>query len=221
MARIMRGNNVFAHLRKRRKPVTTYSNHKLTPSPNLLQGHFIVPRRTSSGWPISLTRTLARAGVRHGPRADGGHMDGPACDQRQAPREIAGWSVADHLRAQLCCDALRMALNRRGPVPGLIHHSDRSRQYANGGYGNLISRAKLTQSMSRKGQCLDNAPMESFFSSLKHALVCCQRFKTRAQAKDALFEYIEVFCNCQRRHSAIGYRTPTQNAYRRSLQLYE
>ena len=112
------------------------------------------------------------------------------------------------MRAELCCDALTMALGRRGPVPGLIHHSDRGSQYAGTEYRKLIKKAKLTQSMSRKGQCLDNAPMESFFASLKKELVYPQRFKTRAEAKAAIFEYIEVFYNRQRPHSAIRYQTP-------------
>ncbi|TRD14500.1 DDE-type integrase/transposase/recombinase [Palleronia caenipelagi] len=110
-----------------------------------------------------------------------------------ATREIVGWSMAEHLKAALCCDALRMALDRRGPVLGLILHSDRGVQYASGDYRKIIHRAKLIQSMSRKGECLDNAPMESFFSSLKKELVHRQRFATRAQAKAAIFEYIEVF----------------------------
>ena len=87
---------------------------------------------------------------------------------------------------------------------------DRGSQYAGGKYRELIRRADLTQSMSRKGQCLDNAPMESFFASLKKELVHREHFKTRAQAKAAIFEYIEVFYNRQRRHSAVNYQTPVQ-----------
>jgi len=87
---------------------------------------------------------------------------------------------------------------------------DRGRQYAAGDYRKLIKKAKLTQSMSRKGECLDNAPMESFFASLKKELVHHQRFKTRAQAKAVIFEYIEVFYNRQLRHSGDGYQTPQQ-----------
>ena len=97
-----------------------------------------------------------------------------------------------------------------GPFLGLIHHSDRGSQYAGGKYRKLINKGGLTQSMSRKGECLDNAPMESFFASLKKELVHRQRFRTRAQAKAAIFEYIEVFYNRQRRHSSIGYQTPVQ-----------
>jgi putative transposase len=96
------------------------------------------------------------------------------------------------------------------PVSGLIHHFDRGSQYAGGDYRKLIKKAGLTHSMSRKGECLDNAPMEIFIASLKKELVHRQRFKTRAQVKAAIFEYIEVFYNRQRRHSAIGYKTPQQ-----------
>jgi putative transposase len=127
-----------------------------------------------------------------------------------ATREIVGWAMEDHMRAELCCDALEMALGRRATVPGLIHHSDRGSQYAGEKYRKQIKKADITQSMSRKGECLDNAPMESFFASLKKELVHRQRFRTRAQAEAAIFEYIEVFSNRQRRHSGIGYQTPQQ-----------
>ncbi len=103
-----------------------------------------------------------------------------------------------------------MARGGGGPVPGLTHHSDRSGNYAGGDYRKLIKTAKLTQSMSRKGQCLDNAPMESFFASLKKEMVHQRRFRTHAEAKAAIFEYIEVFYNRQRRHSGVGYKTPKQ-----------
>ena len=127
-----------------------------------------------------------------------------------ATREIVGWAMDDHLRSEPCCDALKMALGPRGPVPGLIHHSDRGVQYAGSEYRALLRSAKIVQSMSRTGQCLDNAPMESFFASLKKELVHQTQFKTRAQAKAAIFEYIEILYNRQRRHSAIGYQIPAQ-----------
>ncbi len=133
-----------------------------------------------------------------------------AATKDMATREIVGWAMDDHLRSELCCDALNMALGRRGPVPGLIHHSDRGVQYAGSEYRALLGSAKIIQSMSRTGECLDNAPMDSFFASLKKELVHQNRFKTRAQAKAAIFEYIEVFYNRQRRHSAIAYQTPAQ-----------
>lgn len=114
------------------------------------------------------------------------------------------------MRAEVCCDALTMALGRRGPIRGLIHHSGRGGQNAGGDYRKLIKKAGLTQSMSRKGEGLDNAQMESFFASLKKERVHRQRFKTRTQAKAAIFEYIEVFYNRQRRHSGVQYKTPHQ-----------
>jgi putative transposase len=198
VARIMKENKVSPRLNKRRKPITTDSNHKMSPSPNLLEQdfHCLTPNAvwladityidTDEGW-------LYLAGVKD-----------------MATREIVGWAMEDHMRAELCCDALTMALGRRGPVPGLIHHSDRGSQYAGKEYRKLIKKAGITQSMSRKGECLDNAPMESFFASLKKEMVHQRRFRTRAEAKAAIFEYIEVFYNRQRRHSGVGYKTPKQ-----------
>ena len=127
-----------------------------------------------------------------------------------ATRQIVGWSMADHLRAGLCVDALVMALQRCRPSPGLIHHSDRGAQYASGPYRDVLERHGITQSMSRRGNCLDNAPMESFFASLKTEHVHQARFRTREAAKAAVFDYIEVFYNRQRLHSALGYRTPAE-----------
>ncbi|MCL4159917.1 UNVERIFIED_CONTAM: hypothetical protein GTU68_027303 [Idotea baltica] len=198
VARIMKENKISPLLRKRKKPVTTDSNHKLKPSPNLLEQEFHSPT-PNAVWLADITYIdtdegwLYLAGVKD-----------------MATREIVGWAMEDHMRAELCCAALEMALGRRGSVPGLIHHSDRGSQYAGGDYRKLIKKAKLTQSMSRKGECLDNAPMESFFASLKKELVHRQKFRTRAQAKAAIFEYIEVFYNRQRRHSGVGYQTPQQ-----------
>lgn len=198
VARIMKENKVSPRLNKRRKPITTDSNHKMSPSPNLLEQdfHCLTPNAvwlagityidTDEGW-------LYLAGVKD-----------------MATREIVGWAMEEHMRAELCCDALTMALGRRGPVPGLVLHSDRGSQYAGTEYRKLIKKAGITQSMSRKGECLDNAPMESFFASLKKEMVHQRRFRTQAEAKAAIFEYIEVFYNRQRRHSGVGYKTPKQ-----------
>ena len=103
-----------------------------------------------------------------------------------------------------------MALQRRRPGEGLIHHSDRGRQYAAEPYRRVLERHGIAQSMSCRGNCLDNAPMESFFASLKKEHVHQARFRTRAEAKAAVFDYIEVFYNRQRLHSALGYRTPAE-----------
>ena len=125
--------------------------------------------------------------------------------------------MADHLKAGLCIDALVMALQRCGPPRGLIHHSDRGVhhsdrgvQYASGPYRAVLERHGIQPSMSRRGNCLDNAPMESFFASLKTERVHEARFRTRAEAKAAVFESIEVFYHRQRLPSALGYRTPAE-----------
>ena len=118
--------------------------------------------------------------------------------------------MADHLRAELACDALLMAIRRRQPPRGLIHHSDRGVQYASLPYRATLARHGIVQSMSRKGNCLDNAPRESFFGSLKNELVHRATFPTREAARRAIFEYVEVFYNRQRRHSGLGFLTPAQ-----------
>jgi putative transposase len=123
-------------------------------------------------------------------------------------RKIVGWSMADHLRVDLVRDALTMALGREQPAAGLIHHSDRGVQYAGADFQSLLTQHGITCSMSRAGNCYDNAPMESFWSSLKQELIYQRKFKTRAEARQAVFEYIEVFYNRQRLHSALEYRSP-------------
>ncbi len=127
-----------------------------------------------------------------------------------ATREIVGWSMSDSLEAGSACEALRMALQRRQPPAGLIHHSDRGVQYAGGEYQKLLARHGLRCSMSRRGNCYDNAPMESFFGSLKNELVHRTTFPTRAAARQALFDYVEIFYNRRRRHSGVGFLTPAQ-----------
>src|SRR3954454_15669343 len=126
----------------------------------------------------------------------GADAAGPYPPAIAATRQIVGWSMAEHLKAGLCIDALVMALQRCRPPRGLIHHSDRGVQYAAGPYRAVLERHGIQQSMSRRGNCLDNAPMESFFASLKTEQVHEAQFRTRAEARAAVFEYIEVFYNC-------------------------
>ena len=123
-------------------------------------------------------------------------------------RKIVGWSMADHLRAELCVDALTMALGRRKPQAGLLHHSDRGVQYACERYRQMLEQHQMTCSMSRRGNCLDNAAMESFFATLKTELVHRQEYATRGAAVTSIFEYIEVFYNRKRKHSSLGYQSP-------------
>ena len=124
-------------------------------------------------------------------------------------RRIVGWAMEDHLRADLPLAALKMAISAQRPGAGLIHHSDRGVQYASADYRKVIRSAGSRASMSRKADCYDNAPMESFFT-LKTELVHHRQYATRAEAKHDIFAYIEGFYNRTRRHSAIGYISPIE-----------
>ena len=125
-------------------------------------------------------------------------------------RRIVGWSMADHLRAELCVDALAMAVVRRRPAAGLLHHGDRGVQYACDAYQSLLEQQGIACSMSRTGNCYDNAAIESFFSTMKREEVYQKDYATHAEARAALFEYIEAFYNRERRHSALGYKSPVE-----------
>ena len=123
-------------------------------------------------------------------------------------RAVVGWAMSERMTAPLVNDALMMALFKRKPAPGLIVHSDRGSQYASGLYQGTIKRNAFICSMSRRGNCWDNAPSESFFHTLKTEQTHHRRYRTREEAKKDIFEYIEVFYNRQRRHSSIGYQAP-------------
>lgn len=125
-------------------------------------------------------------------------------------RAIVGWSLDTSMEEQLITDALSMAFKRRDIKPGLIIHSDRGVQYRSRGYTDFVHRKGCISSMSRKGNCWDNAPMESFFSRLKVELIYPEQYRSIEQAKSGIFEYIEVFYNRVRRHSAIGYVSPAE-----------
>src|SRR5262249_26248006 len=121
-----------------------------------------------------------------------------------------GRSAAEHMESRLVVDAMEMAVARRLPKKGLLGHSDRGSQYASEHYQQLLLEAGIRGSMSGKGQCWDNAPMESFFAALKKELVHDEDYHTREQARSSIFEYIEVFYNLKRLHSALGYLSPVE-----------
>jgi transposase InsO family protein len=123
-------------------------------------------------------------------------------------RRLAGWAMSPHLDTNLILAAWDMATTQGQPPPGLVFHSDRGVQYASHAYRRTLHHAQSIASMSRKGNCYDNAAMESFWSTLKHELVYRAHFKTHAEARQAIFEFIEVFYNRQRLHSSLGYRSP-------------
>lgn len=125
-------------------------------------------------------------------------------------RKIVGWSMSERMESRLVVDALEMAIPRELPGEGLTTHSDRGSQYASAHYRRLLEKHSITCSMSRQGNCWDNAPMESFFGTLKKELVHHSRYVSRQEARRSLFEYIEMFYNRTRRHSALGYVSPEQ-----------
>ncbi len=198
VAKIMKQNGIRPPRRKRRMPMTTDSRHGYGIAPNLLDRNF----------EITAPDTVWLADISYIPTDEGWLYLAAVKDL--GTMEIVGWSMSERLESTLCEDALKMAIRNRRPPKGLVHHSDRGVQYACGEYRELLGRHGMTASMSRKGNCLDNAPMESFFGALKTEMVHRTRFRTRREARAGLFEYIEIFYNRQRRHSSIGYRTPAQ-----------
>ena len=125
-------------------------------------------------------------------------------------RRVVGWSMDETMTSRLAVDALDMAVRRRVPGEGLLAHSDRGSQYASDHYQRLLGKHGITCSMSRVAQCRDNAPVESFFASLKRELVHDEEYTTREQAKASIFEYVEAFYNRVRRHSSLGYVSPEE-----------
>jgi putative transposase len=125
-------------------------------------------------------------------------------------RRIVGWSMADHMRADLVVDALQMGLARRKPDAGLIHHSDQGSQFVSLAFGQACGKAGIARSMGSRGDCFDNAVAESFFATLKKELVNRRSWPVREELRQAVFEYIEIFYNTTRRHSTLGMRSPVQ-----------
>jgi transposase InsO family protein len=125
-------------------------------------------------------------------------------------RAVIGWAMGSRLTGELTQQALEMALYRRQPKPGLLHHSDQGSQYAATAYQQHLRAAGITGSMSRRGHCWDNACVESFFGPLKQELIHHRQYRTREEAKQEIFEYLEVFYNRQRRHSTLGYQSPAE-----------
>jgi len=125
-------------------------------------------------------------------------------------RRIVGWAMAPHLRASLVIDAVEMAITNRKPSPGLVHHSDQGSQFTSFAFGRKLRDSGILASMGAVGTAYDNAVAESFFSTLKRELVRRVRFQTRAEARSAIFEFVEVFYNRQRRHSTIGMVSPAE-----------
>jgi len=197
VARVMRQHGIQSKI-ARKFVVTTNSKHTLAPAPDLLKREFTVPR-PDTAWVCDTTFIGTRQGWLY-----------LAVVLDLYSRQVIGWSMGNRNTAQLVGDALMMALWRRGKVAGVIVHSDQGSTYASSVYQQLLADSHLVCSMSRKGECLDNAVAESFFGTLKTELTVHEDYRTRAAARYSIFEYIEVFYNRQRRHSFLGYRTPVE-----------
>jgi putative transposase len=197
IARLMQLHQIRARARKKRRPVTTQREAGAMPAPNLLNQEFSasVPNQK---WVSDITYIETAEGWLY-----------LAVVLDLFSRRIVGWAMADHMEASLVEAAWNMALAQRHPQTGLLHHSDQGRQYTSTTYQSALAASHCQVSMSRVGNCYDNAAMESFFATLKTECAT-QPFATRTQARSAIFEYIEAWYNRQRLHSSLGYLSPTE-----------
>jgi len=195
VARRMKKNGIAAKT-KRRFKVTTQSKHKHPVAENALKQNFKTKAQNTI-WLSDITYIWTREGWLY-----------LAVVLDLFSRQIVGWSMSHSLGQEIVLQALRQALLNRGPVPGLIFHSDQGVQYACQAFRDLLMQHRILQSMSGKGNCYDNAVAESFFHTLKTELVYFEDYQTREEARKSIFEYIEVFYNRERRHSALNYLSP-------------
>lgn len=196
--RLLRRAHGIEAKRRQRYVRTRATYQRVPPAPNLLAWPFSSPK-PDAVWVADITFVPTRAGWLH-----------LAAVLDMHTRQIVGWAMGARADQTLASAALRMALERRRPASGAIHHSDQGSQYTSGAYQAELKAAGLLPSMSRKGMPYDNAVMESFFSSLKQELTHHERFADLDEARGKLFDYIEVFYNRQRLHSSLGYRTPVE-----------
>ena len=198
VARVMREAGIAAKTRRKFRQ-TTDSNHPHPVAPNVLDRDFD-PAEPNASWVADVTYVPTREGWLY-----------LAVVIDLFSRMVVGWSMAATMTSRLVVDALEMAVVRRPEgCPGLVAHSDRGSQYASEHYRRRLEEERITCSMSRRGNCWDNAPMESFFASLKKELVHGEDYATRAEATASIFEYLEAFYNRVRRHSSLGYVAPAE-----------
>jgi putative transposase len=195
IARLMRLERLFARQRSKYRVATTDSRHGGPIAPNRVHG--LVVQRPNQVWTTDATCVLTAQGWLY-----------LVAVLDVFSRRVIGWAMSKLLDASLVIGALRMALNQRRHSQNLIVHSDRGAQFASTAYRQVLAQHGLTASMSRKGNCYDNAFIESFFSTLKYELVYHHRFSDLAQARTALFDYIETFYNRIRLHSSLAYQSP-------------
>ena len=197
VAKLMHDNDIRAKTARKFKN-TTDSDHPLPVADNLLDRQFDA-QAPNERWVADITYIPTREGWLY-----------LAAVEDLYSRMVVSWSMADTMTSRLVVDALEMAVQRRLPDEGLLAHSDRGSQYASDHYQRLLARHGIECSMSGVGQCWDNAPMESFFASLKKELIHHEDYQSRAEARASIFEYIELFYNPKRRHSSLGYLSPAE-----------
>jgi len=198
VARLMRRHNIRVKSKCPFRPRTTDSQHLYGAAPNRLAGVGQL-RRVNQTWVADITYIRTA-----------GSWVYLAAVMDLYSRKIVGWSLGYTLQTSLVKEALEQALAMRQPAAGLLHHSDRGVQYASGAFQALLHTHQILPSMSSRGNCYDNANIESFWSTLKTELIHRQSFHDLPQARSAIFEYIEIFYNRQRLHSALGYKTPVE-----------
>jgi transposase InsO family protein len=198
VAKLMKQAEIRSIMHRRFVAHTTDSNHDHPVAPNVLEREFHA-ELPNQKWLTDITYIPTDQGCLY----LAGVMD-------MCSRKIVGWSMADHLRTELCLDALNMAIQSRKPGDTLIHHSDRGVQYASVDYQLSLQSHGIRVSMSRVGDCYDNAAMESFWGTLKTELVHHRKYRTRDEARQSIFKYIECWYNRKRRHSALGYKSPEE-----------
>jgi putative transposase len=200
VARLMRAAGLQARRPKRRRIVTTDSTHDQPIAPNLLGRQFDVEGLgINRVWVADLTYIPTREGTLY-----------LATVLDLGSRACVGWAMRDHMETELVLSALRMAREARQPAPGLLHHSDRGSQYAAADYRQELEARGMIASTSGKGDCYDNAVAESFFATLECELIMRNDWSTRAEARRAIFRYIEGWYNRKRRHSTLGYISPAE-----------
>lgn len=194
---IQKQNQLYS-IRKRKFKATTNSNHKLQVAENLLNQEFNI-NKPDTVWVTDISYIDTLEGWLY-----------LATVKDICTKEIVGWATADNMKVELCINALKSAVMRHRPPKGLIHHSDRGVQYCSRAYQSLLSKNQMICSMSRKGNCYDNACAETFFSTIKCELLYHKKYATREAAHKDIFWYIESFYNRKRRHKAIGNISPIQ-----------
>ena len=197
VAKLMRRHGVAAKARRKFR-CTTDPNHGRPVAENVLDRQF-EPEAADRAWAADITYIPTREGWLY-----------LAAVEDLYSRRIVGWSMSERIDSRLVVDALEMAVSRRLPGAGLVAHPDRGSQYASEHYRRALADHGVACSMSRRANCWDNAPMESFFATLKVELVHDEGYQSRQEARASLLEYIEVFYNRTRRHSALGYRSPIE-----------